>query len=181
MSWQLTPWGLVCRAVADDLLTAYSQFTIGIGPDPESLQDMGPRITFVVLDGTFTDPRYGGSDETAPTFDEELPIRINIHVPTTLDTANEYDTSPLLAESVKERLLEAIDSVRHVPYLTPHGIARRGGRTGEMGTTIIISASVRLENCRTRAVMATPIKTTMALGVAGPDNVSEVIEVINAT
>lgn len=180
MSWALTPWGLVCQAVADEFVEAYPQFLIGIGPDPEDLAEMSPHVTFVVLDGSITDPRYGGGDETQGTFDEELPIRINIHVPTDINVQTNYDSSPLLAEAAKEKLLEAIDSVRHTPYFTPHTIARRGGRIGEAGTTIIIIASLRLENFRTSATMATPTTTTLGFAVEGPDGNGESIEVVNA-
>jgi hypothetical protein len=182
MTWAQTPWGLICQTIADDVTAAYPQFSIGIGPDPDDLDDMTDRITFVVLDGSITDPRYGGSDETHPTFDEELPIRIRIHTKTTLDTITNYDTSPLLAEAVKEKLLESIDANRHVPYFNPQSIARRGGRIGEAGTTIIIGALLRVENNRTPAIMATPLAATIGLTVEGPDGdggtIGESFEVI---
>jgi hypothetical protein len=178
MSWATTKWGLVCRAVADEFVAAYPQFSIGIGPDPESLKESGYRVTFVVLDGSLTDPRYAGDDETHGTFDEELPIRINIHVPTNLDTSTNYDNSPDLLELAKERILEAIDSVRHTPYFTPRSIARRGGRINADGSEIIIVAMMRIENFRTLSVMATPLAMTIGLTVEGPDGNGDSIEVI---
>ena len=180
MTWATTKWGLVCQAVADEFVAVYPQFSIGIGPDPEDLNDAGHRVTFVVLDGSLAEPRYGGSDETHGTFDEELPVRINIHVPTNLDTATNYDTSPTLCELAKERILEAIDSVRHVPYFTPRSIARRGGKIGENGSEIIILAMMRIENFRTSNTMATPLTFTMGLTVEGPDGSSDSIEVVGA-
>lgn len=180
MTWALTPWGLVCQVVADELTNAYPQFTIGIGPDPEDLTDMGHRVTFVVLDGNITDPRYSGSDETHGTFDEELPIKISIHVPTDLDVVKNEDRSPVLAEQVKSYILESIDSVRHTPYFTPRSIARRGGKIGYAGTTIIIAAMLRLENIRTPNTMATPTTTTIGLTVGGPDGNGDTIEVTGA-
>lgn len=181
MTWATTKWGLVCQAVANEFVATYPQFSIGIGPDPEDLNDAGHRVTFVVLDGSLTEPRYGGGDETHGTFDEELPIRINIHVPTNLDAVTNYDTSPLLCELAKERMLEAIDSVRHVPYFTPRSIARRGGKIGENGSEIIILATMRIENFRTSNTMTTPLAVTLGLTVEGPDGNGDTIEVIGAT
>ena len=175
MTWALTPWGLICKDIADEFVSAYPQFTIGIGPDPDDLADMGHRVTFVVLDGSIVDPRYAGSDETHPTFDEVLPIQIRIHVPSTIDPTTQYDTSPVLAESAKSTILEAIDSERHVGYFEPKTIPRRGGRIGEAGTTITILGNCRIENFRTPATMTTASSTTIGLSTQGDD-----IEVINA-
>ena len=180
MSWATTKWGLVCQAVADEFVAVYPQFSIGIGPDPEDLNDAGHRVTFLVLDGSFEDPTSAGNDQTHGTFDEELPIRINIHVPTNLDTATNYDTSPTLLELAKERLPDAVDSVSHIPWFKPRSIARRGGRIGERGSEIIIVAVLRIENKRTFKVMATPLKLTIGLTVEGPDGNGDKIEVIGA-
>ena len=180
MTWATTKWGLVCQAVADEFVAAYPQFSIGIGPDPEDLNDAGHRVTFVVLDGSFEEPTSTGNDQTHGTFDEELPIRINIHVPTDLDATTNYDNSPDLLELAKERLVEAIDSVSHVPWFKPRSIGRRGGRIGERGSEIIIVAVLRIENFRTSNTMTTPLTFTMGLTVEGPDGSSDSIEVIGA-
>lgn len=176
MTWALTKWGLVCQSIADEFVDAYPQFTIGIGPDPESLADMGHRVTFVVLDGNIVEPRYAGNDTTHGTFDEELPIRISIHVPTNIDSATNYDTSPVLAESAKEKLFEAIDTVVHMPYGVPKSIARRGGCTDEAGTTIIINMMLRIENKRTHATMAIATSSNIGLSAKDPDGSSDSIE-----
>lgn len=172
MTWALTPWGLVCQEIADfvtDLTAGYPQFSVGIGPDPDDLAERGPRITFLALDSEFEDPRYGGGLQSRGTFDEVIPVRVSIHVPTDIDTATNYDRSPLLLHAVVSRFLEACDAVRHTPYSRPRSHGRRGGRTGEHGSTSIIVLAVRIEYGRTPYTLGTATLTSSTFGVAGPD------------
>lgn len=184
MTWELTKWGVVCKAVADfvtDPLEGYPQFSVGIGPDPDDLNEAAPRITFVAADdGEFDEPRFGGGHETHPTFDEEVPILVTIWAKFDLDTATNYDRSPALLESVVERFLEGCDALRenwpdpqngkrHIAYLVPARHRRRGGRIGEYGSKSIIPCVVRIHYYRTTHALGTATALTMGLGVSGPD------------
>lgn len=185
MTWALTRWGLVCQAIADRFVVAYPQFSIGIGPDPDDLADMGHRVTFTVMDGTVADSGSGGNDETYHTFDESLPVRVRIHVPTDIDTATNYDKSPLLAEAAWDRLLFEIDASRESPsYMVPRSVARRGGRIAEAGTTIIAMCEVSVEHFRPIAAMVSAESITLGLSVLNPDGnggvIGETIDVIGA-
>ncbi len=188
MTWALTPWGIVCKRIADAFVAEYPMFSIGIGPDDDDLigvdqsefADRGHRLTFVILDGTITDPKRGGNDETYGTFDEVLPLQIQLRVPTDLDAQTNHDKSPVLAESAKEYLLYEIDAIRHTQWLIPRAISRRGGRIGEYGTVIIIMCNLRLENSRPAANLSPVVSVDMGLTVTGPDGNGETIEVTDA-
>jgi hypothetical protein len=172
MTWALTPWGLICKEISDfvvDATEGYPQFSIGIGPDADDLNDAGPRITFVPLDGSFEQPRYGGGLEEHGTFDETIPVRVRIQTRYDLDTSTNEDRSPLLLHAVVSRFLEGCDAVRHTPYLVPNGHGRRGGRIGEMGACSVMTIGIRIEYMRTPATMGTATAVTMGLGVSGPD------------
>jgi hypothetical protein len=173
MTWSLQKWGAVCKDVGDfvtDLVEGFPQFSVGIGPDEDDLREAPPRITFVTVDaGTFDEPRYSGSDETFPTFDEEIPVTVTIWAALDIDTTTKEDKSPLLLEAVVSRFLEGCDAAKHVPYMIPRTQRRRGGRKGEDGSKAIISCVIRVGYDRTPYTMAEATSTTIGLGVEGPD------------
>lgn len=172
MSWESTPWGIVCRALADFVVDAsegYPDFSVGIGPDEETLHDGGKRITFIPGRASLEEPRYGGGLEDHGTFDELIPTTVVIAAPTNLNATTNLDDSPILVDSVWTRFLEACDAVRHTPYLVPSSVARSGGRIANNGTKYTAVIAIRIERGRTPNTFGTATATTMGLGVAGPD------------
>jgi hypothetical protein len=172
MSWATTPWGLICAEIAafvTDAAEGYPEFTIGIGPDEETLHDGGYRITFLAGRAALEEPRYGGGLEDHGTFDELIPTTVIIAAPTTLNTTTNLDDSPDLVDAVWERFLEGCDAVRHIPYLVPGTVTRSGGRLAENGSKYAAQIMIRIERGRTPATMGTATAVTMSLGVSGPD------------
>ena len=92
-----------------------------------------------------------------------------ITVPTDLDTATNYDKSPLLLEQVTARTLEAIDKIAHVPWMVPDSHEQFGGGIGFDGSAAILYCVCKLQYERTYFDLTTATSMTTTFGVESPD------------